>query len=396
MCDTYIALNSATADNSVIFGKNSDRKISEAQIIAYSPRMNYSKEQKLKCTYISIPQVSETNAVILSKPFWIWGAEMGANEHGVVIGNEALMTKEPFLDKGLIGMDLLRLGLERGKNARNALNIIIDLIEIFGQGGAHFRDGANYHNSFIIADHDEAYILEVAGEWWIVEKVKDFRSISNDLSIRGKGDLRRKGIIQHAIEKEYCNDDKEFDFALTFASERPFPNYITCSNRQLKENMEKITPSLMMNFLREHDYRICRHQRKDLTTCSQVSHINKVNHKSIHWFTGSSLTCLSIFKPYIFPIEDQEVLAPISYSEVNPDWFWKRHVDYIKPFISKPTKENPERDNYRKRLLDVENKLILEVNKIIAQENDLSDEQIMSEIKSLNHKAWEWSEKLIK
>lgn len=216
MCDTYVALNTATLDKSVIFGKNSDRKISEAQIITFSPHKRYSKEQDLKCTHISIPQVSETNAVILSKPFWIWGAEMGANEYGVVIGNEAIATKEPLKDKGLIGMDLLRLGLERGKTAKGSLNIIIELIERFGQGGAHYQDGANYHNSCLIADPDEAYLLEVAGDWWIVEKVKDFRSISNDISIRGQGDLRRDGIIQHAIEKGYCKDDQDFDFASTF------------------------------------------------------------------------------------------------------------------------------------------------------------------------------------
>lgn len=65
----------------------------------------------MKCTYISIPQASHTAAVVLSKPAWMWGAEMGSNEHGVCIGNEAIYTKllgENGDQEQLLGMDLVR------------------------------------------------------------------------------------------------------------------------------------------------------------------------------------------------------------------------------------------------------------------------------------------------
>lgn len=65
----------------------------------------------LQCTYIEVEQVPKTHAVILSRPSWLWGAEMGANEHGVCIGNEAVWTKEPVGEgEALLGMDLLRWG----------------------------------------------------------------------------------------------------------------------------------------------------------------------------------------------------------------------------------------------------------------------------------------------
>lgn len=47
----------------------------------------HEKDTTVKCTYIEIPQVQEIYGVLLSKPFWIWGCEMGANECGVAIGN---------------------------------------------------------------------------------------------------------------------------------------------------------------------------------------------------------------------------------------------------------------------------------------------------------------------
>lgn len=52
----------------------------------------------------------QTHAVVLSRPSWLWGAEMGANEHGVSIANEAVITKEPASEtEALLGMDLVRL-----------------------------------------------------------------------------------------------------------------------------------------------------------------------------------------------------------------------------------------------------------------------------------------------
>ena len=129
VCDTYVSLPTSSKDESVIFGKNSDRIISEAQLITHSPHMKHNGKEALKCTYLTIPQVDETAEILISQPYWMWGAEMGANEYGVVIGNEAIMTKEPLNDTGLLGMDLLRLGLERGKSAKESLNVITHLLE---------------------------------------------------------------------------------------------------------------------------------------------------------------------------------------------------------------------------------------------------------------------------
>src|SRR5512133_3010971 len=129
MCDTCGIGPELTGSGISIFGKNSDREADETQLVLSVPSKTYPAKQNLQCTSIAIPQVGSTFATVLSKPFWMWGAEMGVNEKGVVIGNEALFTKvKPEKTPGLIGMDLLRLGLERGDSAREALEVIIDLL----------------------------------------------------------------------------------------------------------------------------------------------------------------------------------------------------------------------------------------------------------------------------
>jgi secernin len=147
MCDTFVAVSAATRDKSVIFGKNSDREPNEAQCLEYYPSKKFLRNQSLDCTYIRIPQVSETYGVLVCRPFWMWGAEMGANEKGVVIGNEAIFTKMPYEKKpALTGMDLLRLALERASSADQAMEVILGLMADWGQGAA---SGKKPENIFI-------------------------------------------------------------------------------------------------------------------------------------------------------------------------------------------------------------------------------------------------------
>lgn len=137
MCDTVIATGEATADGTIILAKNSDREPNEAQMLTYVPRTEHEPGSVVKCTYVKVPQVEETYEVLLSRPFWMWGCEMGANEFGVAIGNEAVFTKEPYTKgPGLTGMDLARLALERADTARKALDTVIELLETYGQGGS--------------------------------------------------------------------------------------------------------------------------------------------------------------------------------------------------------------------------------------------------------------------
>ena len=278
---------------------------------------------------------------------------------------------------------------------------IIELLEKYGQGGIHNLKGLNYHNSMLIADPNEAFVLETAGEWWIVEIVKDYRSISNRISIRGKGDMRKDGIIQHAIEKDYCKDDYDFDFKMIISpsplpDKWPLTDREGCSLNQLSSNTGNITPKLMMEFLREHEVGICMHGRADQSVGSQVSILRKAPRKSIHWFTGSTIPCLSIYKPYVFPANNQKVRESRPYSSIDPSWFWSRHFDFINFYKKRPKRDIPERNEYYRKLRAVENDLLRQIDDIIRKEENISEHEFTELIKNVNHYGWKKSEELIK
>ena len=44
-----------------------------------------------QCTYIEVDQAERTLSVVLSKPAWMWGAEMGANSVDCILTKTSLV-----------------------------------------------------------------------------------------------------------------------------------------------------------------------------------------------------------------------------------------------------------------------------------------------------------------
>ncbi len=323
MCDTFVAVGPATEDGSVIFGKNSDREPNEAQVLEYHPPQQFSGGGKVQCTYITIPQISRTHSVILSRPFWMWGAEIGANDRGVVIGNEAVWTKMP-LDKkgGLTGMDLLRLALERGGTAEDALEVMVRLLSDHGQGGiCGFEDKKMaYHNSYIIADPKEAWVFETAGPLWAAKRIRSYHSISNGLTIGEEIDRQHSDLIGHARKKGWLRAGQDFHFANAY-SDWFYTTFSASARRQgrssclLEERVGNFSIGTAINILRDHESqsgnyspvghllgnRICAHAGNSIsrsasqTVGSMVAHLNP--EQQVYWVTGTAAPCTGIFKP---------------------------------------------------------------------------------------------------
>jgi len=180
MCDTLCGPGAA----GMIFAKNSDRPIGEVQLA-----VPFGRRATAGCTlrtqYLSIGDTG-AHAALLSCPTWLWGAEHGVNEHGVAIGNERVSTVHRAREAkpALIGMDLVRLGLERARSAAAAAEIMTDLLEVHGQGGiADAIHEEAYDSSFLIADATEAYVLETSGTSFVVAPFPSGTAISNRLSL---------------------------------------------------------------------------------------------------------------------------------------------------------------------------------------------------------------------
>ena len=285
MCDSLVALGAATADGVTLFAKNSDRPPQERQVIEWSePR----RESTTRATHIAVAgAVGPTLRSVISRPEWCWGAEHGVNEAGVAIGNHTIYTTldpRPF-PPALIGMDLVRLGLERGEDASSALGVMLDLLDRYGQGGTGHdvaivgRDKP-YWSSFLLADPNEAWMLETSGTKWSAVPVAPTAAMSNRTCIPDFDAAHR-----HPGQPVERLIDPRLNASRAVLAARP------------------VTFAALAAHLRSHDscvepgWSVCMHvDVQEATTASMISQLPTVGRPTAWMLTGSP--CRQEYAPF--------------------------------------------------------------------------------------------------
>ena len=331
MCDTmYVA---AAVAGGPCFAKNSDRSPDEPQALCLVPAA--PRGSPLAIGGRAFPTGEKRHACALSRPSWMEGGEMGLNDAGLAIGNEAVFPRRAPAKDGVLGMDLLRAALVACSSADEAADYLCSFVEAHDQGGnGAFHGKLYYDNSYLVADRAGAWIIETAGHRWARKRVEGPVSISNCYSLERDWDsvdadtaaaLDRPG-HRNGSWRDYVQNP--FYLAFTHGDTR---------RRLTREAMERglaertaaaaggsVAPaapgpasnaclSVMLPALRQHGRYVpgrhgslaspCVHEGgfpvNNATTASMLVSWPAGTEASILWFTGSSLPCVSLFKPII-------------------------------------------------------------------------------------------------
>ena len=334
MCDTLGFISSGRA----VFGKNSDRSPNEPQVLEFYPAAEHAEGEVIKATYVTVPQVRRTHAVFLSRPTWLWGAEIGVNDRGVCIGNEAVWTLGKYGSTGLTGMDMLRLALERSDSAFEALGVLTSVLEEYGQGGScGFDHDFYYDNSFLVMDRSELYVLETAGREWAYKKYSS-ASISNRLSIGADGESYSEGACNFSLR----HTEHLYNLASGSANRRKMTTCALSSAQSVSDVMAALRQHApgAEPFLKGSVGSPCMHFGGlvgDHTTSSFIADLQP--DRTVIWATGCSCPCVSLYKPMLFGTEANEAVK-------LGESYWRRREQFSRALVGKsiPAEYYAERD----------------------------------------------------
>jgi dipeptidase len=334
MCDTFVALPAHTQDHSMLFAKSADCEVNEANALVRIPRKKHVKGEAVRVTHLVIPQAEETYEILLTKAFWTYGCEIGVNEYGLSMGEEAVFTTQMQEEKdGIIGPDLMRIGLERARNCREAIQVMTELLEKYGQGGsAELKGNSHFDSSYIMSDPDEAYIMETAGRTWAIKKVEAVASISNMLGIGRDWDTCSA-----------ASAGEKVDWAKTYALPEVPPTLGSQVRQAITYNsltaaLGNISVQKFFEIMRHHGQgyhparaeahrNICVHagpQENRWWQADGVMVTDVGSHGVMAWVTGTSGTCVSIFKPLFLGMKLPD-LGPYPAEQFDPRSLWWKH-----------------------------------------------------------------------
>jgi hypothetical protein len=219
--DLVVALGAATGDGHALFGHSVARSPQSAHNLRLFPARPHELGELVRARHVELPQARQTYRFLAGQTNDQWGAWNGLNEHGVAAGTLPLGTRLPSPKPGLLGSELVRLVLERSRSACQGVDLLTDFIRRYGQASA--MSGSTLADSaFLIADAREAFAVEAAGNHWVYQEVREFRSLTDVCTIRQDWDRISPGLAQRAIqERWWAEDGSKLDFAGAVAPTSP-------------------------------------------------------------------------------------------------------------------------------------------------------------------------------
>ncbi len=320
-----------------LFAKSSDRPPGEPQVV--ERRRPRPPGGRLRTQYLTLDDRGAF-ALVGSRPIWTWGLEHGVNEHGVAMGNEQVWTVDDprRAADALTGLDLVRLALERGRTAAEAVDVVVTLIEAHGQGGIADRDEQKaYFSSFLVADPHEAWTLETSARSWAARRTDpDERglALSNRISLsthwtRASSDVEGAGDFDRWRRASSPTAHADKRLAVTGAC--------------VSSATDQPTPAVLAGVLRDHDgdawgrpdredarvaplpppvidrlgtgVSVCMHLHDvQATTASMVASLPRGGEPIRVWSTLGS-PCVGVFVPS-FPFDDVDA-APTAWASAT-------------------------------------------------------------------------------
>lgn len=245
-CMTIIVGKNVSATGKVIIGHNEDDTGRYNVHHSYVPAAQWESGTVLPAEdgYAAIEQAPDTLGFYWSEVSGInrgaSGADIYLNEAGVcIVSNNNAESKENiynFIDPDLLtdggmGYNLRRMVAERATSAKEALELIIEMVEKWGY--------APSGRAYTVADSEEAYMIQILhGRRYIAARIPDDAVVCmpNHYTFHSLEDVEEmyysEDLVSHAIDMGYytpavAGDYSDFDFAKAYQDE---DSYMTAYN----------------------------------------------------------------------------------------------------------------------------------------------------------------------
>jgi len=268
-CTMVGAVGRATRDGVTLLAKNRDYPPDAGQVLLLLPDQVSPAGAELQVQQLRIPQARETYRLLgfrslddrhRDSTLWRWGLGMGLNRHQVAVACNDANSWDLFEGPALHDNDITRLLLERCRTAREAVDLVAQLLA---------DHPLQIPEIYTVGDPREVWIIEATGNHWAAVRIEHgtfaranrFEIVTPDLPDDSGGFRQsRRDLVESArASGHYQEEAGRFSFRRSYSKDYAGPDntlYNETRLRRVTGLLEKIegraTVENLAAILRDH------------------------------------------------------------------------------------------------------------------------------------------------